>query len=436
MIPPKPFTGSKPWALILCKFSDHPEEPQPPQFFRDFVARGSGGINDYVNDVSYGNVNMDGSDVFGWFDLPYTRDTDAARGRWDRVMSAINAVANRVDFRPFSGIAVMLNAQVDSGGFQGPATLTLNGATQSYGLVVLDNLAWGNTWAAQEMSHGFSLDHSWSADPDTEYGNPFDVMSAFTNNYGFTSPRFAGSGPGFNAPNLDLFGWIPDARIWQGKHSDVITLTALNHPQNGAYLMAKMNSNARNYTVELRCRDGWDRAIPEHAVVIHEVRADGRNYVIRNADASRLYWLPGESLVTVEPTLVNPAGERIEVLSIDGLNCTAVIAITQDSKSTIKELVDTHKLRYKEVVKEIAKEVAFEFPKAASTEAVDPFRRYVIDPETVRQFATNIEQIRGRIANLEKQVQQQRTPFIKNADLPPVGIQIVERATKGNKNRK
>jgi hypothetical protein len=51
----------------------------------------------------------------------------------------------------------MLNAPVDSGGFRGPATLTLNGATQSYGLVVLDSLAWGNTWAAQEMSHGFSL---------------------------------------------------------------------------------------------------------------------------------------------------------------------------------------------------------------------------------------------------------------------------------------
>jgi hypothetical protein len=100
MIPPKPFTGSKPWALILCKFSDHPEEPQAPQFFRDFVTRGNGGINDYFNDVSYGNINMDGSNVFGWFDLPYAQPTDATRGRWDRVMSAINAVADRVDFRP------------------------------------------------------------------------------------------------------------------------------------------------------------------------------------------------------------------------------------------------------------------------------------------------------------------------------------------------
>jgi hypothetical protein len=231
---------------------------------------------------------MDGSNVFGWFDLPYTLATDASRGPWDRVMSAINAVADRVDFRPFSGIAIMLNAPVDSGGFQGPATLTLNGATQSYGLVVLNNLAWGNTWAAQEMSHGFNLDHSWSADPDTEYGNPFDVMSAFTNNYGFASPRFAGSGPGFNAPNLDLFGWIPAARVWQGNNSDVITLTALNRPQNGGYLIVKMNSRGRDYTVELRCRDGWDRAIPQHAVVIHEVRAEAAHVTAADFDALAL----------------------------------------------------------------------------------------------------------------------------------------------------
>jgi hypothetical protein len=260
-------------------------------------------------------------------------------------------------------------------------------------------------------------------------------MSAFTNNYGFTSPRFAGSGPGFNAPNLDLFGWIPATRTWQGNMSEVITLTALNHPQNGGYLMAKMNSGGRDYTVELRCRDGWDSAIPQHAVVIHEVRADGRNYVIRNADASRLHWLPGESLVTLEPTMMNPAGERIEVLSIDSVNCTAVISIIQNSKSTIKDLVDNHKLRYKEAFKEVAKEVSFEFPKAGSFEAIDPFRRYIIDPETVRHFAKDLEKVQARIANLERQVQQQRTPFIKNADLPPVGIQIVERATKGNKNR-
>jgi hypothetical protein len=65
MIPSKPFLGSKPWAIILCKFSNHPEEPQDPQFFRDFITRGQGGINDYFNDISNGQMNLDGSQVFG-----------------------------------------------------------------------------------------------------------------------------------------------------------------------------------------------------------------------------------------------------------------------------------------------------------------------------------------------------------------------------------
>src|SRR5205814_8740541 len=132
----------------------------------------------------------------------------------DRILAAIDAVKDSVDFRPFFGICVMLNAQVDSGGLAGPVTLTLNNQTKPYGLVVLDNLAWGNTWAAQEMAHGFKLDHSWATNPDVEYGNPFDVMSAFMSNYGFNDAAFNVSGPGLNAPNLDLFGWLSAFRIF------------------------------------------------------------------------------------------------------------------------------------------------------------------------------------------------------------------------------
>ena len=30
-------TGRFQWSVLLCKFSDHPEEPEPRQFFQDFV---------------------------------------------------------------------------------------------------------------------------------------------------------------------------------------------------------------------------------------------------------------------------------------------------------------------------------------------------------------------------------------------------------------
>src|SRR4051812_21246998 len=116
MLPPNPFKGSKPWAVILCKFSNHSEEPQNKQFFVDFFTRGQGGINDYFSDVSYGNINIDGSEVFGWFDMPYTLEQDQQRGRYDRIMAAIKAVEDRVNFTRFYGVLVILNAKVDSGG--------------------------------------------------------------------------------------------------------------------------------------------------------------------------------------------------------------------------------------------------------------------------------------------------------------------------------
>ena len=342
MIPVKPILGSRPWAIVLCKFSDQPQEPQPKQFFIDFVTRGNHGINDYFHDTSYGNMNIDGSQVFGWLDLPYTLAQDKARvgGRYARITAAIEAVKNSIDFRPFYGICIMLNATVDSGGIQGPALLDLNGTTKRYGLVVLDNLAWGNTWAAQEMAHGFSLDHSWSADPDTVYGNPFDVMSAFTNNFGFPDQRFGTDGPGFNAPNLDLMGWLPDSRVFTFQRSVshhgagipysstqtvTISLTALNHPENNAYLDAKIAATTLKagsfvYNIEHRVSDGWDAGLGVNAgIVITQVRADDNNYLVAPI-FTRNHLDPGERFIDTE--------NNITVLFVSKSNNVATVEIT------------------------------------------------------------------------------------------------------------
>ncbi len=302
MIPIKPLVGSKPWAVVLCKFSDHPEEPQNAQFFRDFFTRGHGGINDYFNDISNGQMNLDGSQVFDWSPLPYTLQDDVARpgGRYARIMAAVSAVQQTV-FSKFYGICVMLNAKVDSGGLPGPQLLSFGNETpRPYGLVVLDNFAWGNTWAAQELSHGFSLDHSWSADPDIEYGNPFDVMSAFQSNYGFNDPHFAVSGPGMNAPNLDLLGWLPTTRVFSvprvihhssiGLPSQTILTTdnsvcALSHPDTPGLLAVTIQASDATvgdftYYIEFRKNDRWDQGLPEPSVVIHQVRQDQNNYLV------------------------------------------------------------------------------------------------------------------------------------------------------------
>ncbi len=115
-----------------------------------------------------------------------------------------------------------------------------------------------------------------------EYGDGWDIMSAMT--FGGSNPTFTGlfgtSGPGLNAPNLDRLGWLPANRVlpWDNT-SQTVTLAALNHPEAGGYLMAKVPFDAANpnhyYTVEYRRKTDWDQGIPRDTVLIHEIRADG-----------------------------------------------------------------------------------------------------------------------------------------------------------------
>src|SRR5215470_4707149 len=123
MIPTKPFLGSKPWAVVLCKFKDQPEEPHPPSFFEKWITRGNGGVNDFFHDISYGKCNLDGSQVFPstkeetqWYTLPYTKAEDHEKNdRYNRIVNAAKAVQDRVPFDEFYGICIILRVHQDSG---------------------------------------------------------------------------------------------------------------------------------------------------------------------------------------------------------------------------------------------------------------------------------------------------------------------------------
>ena len=73
------------WSVLLCKMSDVATSPQPVSFFQRFfgaAGAGQGGLYDYFNDQSYGRVKI-AADVRGWYTMPYTRATEAAKSRWD-----------------------------------------------------------------------------------------------------------------------------------------------------------------------------------------------------------------------------------------------------------------------------------------------------------------------------------------------------------------
>ena len=62
-----------PWAVILCKFTDGNDEPFPPQYYQDLFTKNDVGspwnMVRYFHDYSHGNLDLTGTQVFGWFQL-------------------------------------------------------------------------------------------------------------------------------------------------------------------------------------------------------------------------------------------------------------------------------------------------------------------------------------------------------------------------------
>jgi hypothetical protein len=59
--------------------------------------------------------------VLGWLTMSHTLAEDRTLSRFDRIMRGIDAARGLIDFTPFTGIVVALDAQVDSGSNGRPA---------------------------------------------------------------------------------------------------------------------------------------------------------------------------------------------------------------------------------------------------------------------------------------------------------------------------
>jgi hypothetical protein len=406
--------GPMPFAVVLCRFNDVPEPDIPRSRFLDFVARsGTGGLLDYWGDISYGLIDLTGSQVFGWYTMKYSFVRDGTKGRHAWIDEAIRLAAeNRVNLRRFHAVIAVVNGGVDDsnggrhtalaiGGYWGQAnwrwckkcqglgyggaaapgacpaggthgfgasasySLSINdphfrgepnwrGCAKCNGLVysggqvrgacpaggvhdqtgsaeyrlttqrlgypgqdkwmrcrkceglvytgraaakcagggdhditgsanyvlVINGSAMQGTFQAHETGHCLGLAHSWSANPDVEYGDPWDIMSA-ARVKSFDNHAFGAAGPGLNAPTLYKLGWLPQERVvtftttaGQSAASRQIVLTPLNRPSAAGYLMARILSPNHAYTVEFRQPTDWDGGIRRKGVLIHELRSN------------------------------------------------------------------------------------------------------------------------------------------------------------------
>jgi len=70
---PLPQIGPKPWVTILCRFANYPGTPHPKSWYEEFMLGTNGpSMDGYFRENSYDAINLSGSVVVGWFNLPGT----------------------------------------------------------------------------------------------------------------------------------------------------------------------------------------------------------------------------------------------------------------------------------------------------------------------------------------------------------------------------
>jgi hypothetical protein len=314
-----------PWAIVLCRFSDVPAEPQPPAYYqRLYTENGTGGICDYWRTVTCGTLDLTGSRVFGWFAMNHTAsDVSQLSFPGDRgqlVQWAREAAqANGVDLSAFRNVLAVHNFGVDHGAAgNGIVIVHGNPSVCEFGFI------------CHEMGHGMGLPHSWSANPDSEYGDGWDVMSFAT-----TTPLFqidfegtqGVATVGLNARNLAALGAVPAGRAWSPAGPDFsagVTLDPLNQSLLGSRghlvvsIPAAATSPARpsqsRYTVELRRKAGWDQGIGQDMVSVREIRTNGNSYLQPDGQLAA-----GQRYVTPDPRVY------VYVAAIDTVAGTAAL---------------------------------------------------------------------------------------------------------------
>jgi M6 family metalloprotease-like protein len=289
---PAKIAGATSWVTLMCKFNDIATEQKPIDFFRSQYGGAIGQLDHYWREVSYNQINLAGSNAYGWATLPQPRsyyvtfDTAANIDKADLgklfqdCVAAHDANVNFAINGGVQGVNMMFNGDLDGYAWGGGWCATLDGINKCW------SSTWNPPWAfenlaalSHEMGHAYGLPHANNSDKDSDpYDNPWDVMSDAWSN-AVSNATYGDLPKHINIYSRDRLGWVASERkltVTAGTQARSIAVdrASLAGSTNRQMLIMNYPDQAtRYYTLEVRKRSGnYESSLAGDAVIIHEVQ--------------------------------------------------------------------------------------------------------------------------------------------------------------------
>ncbi len=370
-------------AVLLLRMTGAPDLPTKnyaEQLFTN-AGRGTRNLVDYYDEMSHGQIDLGPSKVFDWVDYGHTnqdlmdvwtkaRDEKLKEGlaaglgkkeaedqanvyangvrrakikEWGRDAAAVN----QYDLTGFDVVVYVFNQPVDY--FGSPDGVVLNWDPSNGNTAFTIDL----TGVAHEVGHGLGLNHSRRVGSTAEYGDLWDIMSAYTvyrDTSGTNTPpgsKYFTFGPGLNAVNMDLVGWLDPTRVFTATGSAFFKLRPLHRRDLSGWLAAELQVHGQTYSIEYRAKEAWDAAIPAHCVLVHRRGThpgDGRPcseiFVAQPAlvTGPRADLREGESFEDGDKLNISSEYVSITVQSIDARNHEATVSVVVRQRRRIDQV--------------------------------------------------------------------------------------------------
>ena len=319
---------SSPWAILVVSFNDDPTpSPSLASYQQLFTGAGTGTLNmvDYFSDMSHGKLDLSASQVFGPYVLDRPRGDYVGNvypqpaGKLNRNgvldLAKATATAAGVNLSAFAGVVVCGTPALDLCGWVGGfAALCDDGSAQP-------------SLLGQEMGHGYGLDHSRLNGSDDDYQDMWDTMST-ANAFMASHPTYGAVGPGLNAWNMRLRGWLRESRVLAVPRNLSSDQTVTLRPLHARGLSGNLAIDVGGYLIEFRHRSQWDSGIPRSCILVH--RAESNRSYLMTGTSGNADLVAGDRFEIGVPGGAFAQYVNLHVDSIDEVGQQAVVSVHYD----------------------------------------------------------------------------------------------------------